>query len=1063
MFSKVDGQQKSSFLEQTKAQREERALEKQKEKSAIKIQCIYRGYKARLTLRKAIRDEIQSLLVKPEVEDGEYVPNFRPALEVYQLIKGFLFTFSERQDKENLELICRYLLYTMDSEDLKVSYVSVSLLKEFVLSWIQQVKEVLWKCVICLKQIKPENHVEVKIMMVYLRMLVTFTHTATWKVIRGKGDALTAGMNQLCNNIMGHLNNKGLYPALQILLVKGLARSKIAFTKTSLTAVLTISLRPLMAANFSDNLLTLFVLNILSVPALIHHISVMAPDCLTILITNRVFKRTLDLLTIEQSTRIIFNTLEGNYALCLLANLIQLGYSELEGLVENTNIFMSVTIRLLDKCKKYVQNKRSNLTHWHPVLGWFSQTTDQGLHEAMPYVVKQLQILWCSKMVRLLFLELIDYVDYAKELDLQKASVKDKGLFKKALDKASAKNSVTKIKLGSNIAQSTCLPCALYQCAINTLSQLRLDIVSGLSYNDILLPILWRFLCDLGPNCGLKVFIDLLQQTPESTIHPIFSLLTLFCDAASNYICTLDHIEMFEHQKIFKVNDYIKMSEFLNLFVFRILWGGLMSITAASNSDVFTAARGLLMILYESDSRRNYAPVGHWLIRDIKASSFINELDKGKKLAQYILQKIPHIIPFSERVKIFRRNVQKEREVLGLCESVNTTPQSTLITVHRSRIVEDGYRQLAQLPSRAIKGTIRVRFINEQGLDEAGIDQDGVFKEFLEETITKVFDPSLNLFKVTSEQKLYPSSTSYIQENHLFLFEFVGKMLAKAVYEGIIVEVPFAPFFLTQILGHSFSSTYSSLDELPSLDPDLAKNLSYIKHFDGEVNDLDLTFCYDEDIMGKLETHELVPGGKAIPVTNENRIRYVHLMAHFRMYRQIREQTLAFIKGFKSVVNPEWLSMFSSPELQKLISGDTTDLDIGDLRKNTQYYGGYHNNHKVINWLWDVLEKDFTQGDRAAFLKFVTSCSKPPLLGFAHLEPPFSIRCVEVSDDQDTGDTVGSVLKGFFNIRKRDPVGRLPTSSTCFNLLKLPNYQKKSTLREKLKYAIHSNTGFELS
>lgn len=35
-----------------------------------------------------------------------------------------------------------------------------------------------------------------------------------------------------------------------------------------------------------------------------------------------------------------------------------------------------------------------------------------------------------------------------------------------------------------------------------------------------------------------------------------------------------------------------------------------------------------------------------------------------------------------------------------------------------------------------------------KGLDEAGIDQDGVFKEFLEETIKKVFDPTLNLFKV---------------------------------------------------------------------------------------------------------------------------------------------------------------------------------------------------------------------------------------------------------------------------------------------------------------------------
>lgn len=64
---------------------------------------------------------------------------------------------------------------------------------------------------------------------------------------------------------------------------------------------------------------------------------------------------------------------------------------------------------------------------------------------------------------------------------------------------------------------------------------------------------------------------------------------------------------------------------------------------------------------------------------------------------------------------------------------------------------------------------------------------------------------------------------------------------------------------------------------------------------------------------------------------------------------------------------------------------------------------------------------------------------------------------------QDTGDTVGSVLKGFFNIKKKDAGGRLPTSSTCFNLLKLPNYSKKSILREKLRYAIHSHSGFEIS
>ena len=55
-------------------------------------------------------------------------------------------------------------------------------------------------------------------------------------------------------------------------------------------------------------------------------------------------------------------------------------------------------------------------------------------------------------------------------------------------------------------------------------------------------------------------------------------------------------------------------------------------------------------------------------------------------------------------------------------------------------------------------------------------------------------------------------------------------------------------------------------------------------------------------------------------------------MADFRMRVQIREQTAAFIRGFKSIVAPDWLEMFSAPELQKLISGDADSLDIDDLK-----------------------------------------------------------------------------------------------------------------------------------
>lgn len=156
-------------------------------------------------------------------------------------------------------------------------------------------------------------------------------------------------------------------------------------------------------------------------------------------------------------------------------------------------------------------------------------------------------------------------------------------------------------------------------------------------------------------------------------------------------------------------------------------------------------------------------------------SSFMKDLEHSKRTAQAILQKVPHIIPHKERVGLFRKYISVDRHMLTGSESCIIN--STLVTVHRARIVEDGYQQLNSLPSQSLKGVIRVKFINEQGLDEAGIDQDGVFKEFLEDTIKRIFDPSLNLFRVTSEQRLYPSPTSYIHENHLSLFEFVGKMI----------------------------------------------------------------------------------------------------------------------------------------------------------------------------------------------------------------------------------------------------------------------------------------------
>lgn len=68
----------------------------------------------------------------------------------------------------------------------------------------------------------------------------------------------------------------------------------------------------------------------------------------------------------------------------------------------------------------------------------------------------------------------------------------------------------------------------------------------------------------------------------------------------------------------------------------------------------------------------------------------------------------------------------------------------------------------------------------------------------------------------------------------------------------------------------------------------------------------------------------------AFPVTR--RISYIHLMAHFRMHTQIKSQTAALISGFRSIIKPEWIRMFSAPELQRLISGDNAEIDLEDLK-----------------------------------------------------------------------------------------------------------------------------------
>ena len=78
----------------------------------------------------------------------------------------------------------------------------------------------------------------------------------------------------------------------------------------------------------------------------------------------------------------------------------------------------------------------------------------------------------------------------------------------------------------------------------------------------------------------------------------------------------------------------------------------------------------------------------------------------------------------------------------------------------------------------------------------------------------------------------------------------------------------------------------------------------------------------------------------------------------------------------------------------------------------------------------------------AAFLRFATSCSRAPLLGFHYLSPKFCIQRVNADEREQN----------------------MPTAATCMNLLRLPRFTSKQRLQQKLLYAIENAAhGFGLT
>lgn len=85
------------------------------------------------------------------------------------------------------------------------------------------------------------------------------------------------------------------------------------------------------------------------------------------------------------------------------------------------------------------------------------------------------------------------------------------------------------------------------------------------------------------------------------------------------------------------------------------------------------------------------------------------------------------------------------------------------------------------------------------------------------------------------------------------MYRFLGRVLGKAVYEGLIVDLNFAPFFLKKLLGKS-----TTIDDLAAFDPLFYKSLISLKH-QPDVESLCLTFSFPQTFYGETIVHSFVP------------------------------------------------------------------------------------------------------------------------------------------------------------------------------------------------------------
>jgi hypothetical protein len=370
-------------------------------------------------------------------------------------------------------------------------------------------------------------------------------------------------------------------------------------------------------------------------------------------------------------------------------------------------------------------------------------------------------------------------------------------------------------------------------------------------YQDIVVPKICSIICQLQRE-EKECLIRWWKQCPYSEMVHLVALmnLALTFQLRQNGLCDETH-------SVLRVLELLNCANDIS---------GSLSITAFYNKTVND----------EMDLAEDYS---RWRASGCHSHMWMSQQWRLKKPLS--ICNFPFILDPAAKAKIFHidaaMQMQGEVEAVFLQSVFSPTQNPFLVLrIRRLHIVSDALQQLAACRAEELKRPLKVHFEGEEGIDEGGVQ-----KEFFQIIIRELFDVNFGMFEVREDSDFFTFNPHSYESDAQF--QLIGTVLGLALYNGVILDVRFPRYVYRKLMGIS-----PNLDDLAEVQPDVAKGLSALLDFEGDVEETFMqSFTVNYDYFGEIRTVELKPDGAELPVTNENRDEFVALFVQHKLQESV--------------------------------------------------------------------------------------------------------------------------------------------------------------------------------